>query len=151
MKLEQALQTNKFRNNLHKAGLNILYTAWWLKSSSSNVLKTFDLTHEQYNVLRILNGKHPNKMCVKDIAERMIEKNSNVPRIIDKLEIKKFIIRTQGKMDGRQTEISLTQNGIDVLGKTTAELNKFWDSSLSLDESEALMLNELLEKLRQKD
>ena len=103
MKLEMALKTNKFKNESHKAGLNILYTAWWLKTMSSAELKKFGLTHEQYNVLRILKGKHPEQMCVKDIACRVIEKNSNVPRIVDRLEIKKLVKRTQSTTDGRHT------------------------------------------------
>ena len=85
MKLEQAIQSNKFKNEVHKAGLNILYTAWWLKTVMSRELKEFGLTHEQYNVLRILKGKYPEQMCVRDIACRMIEKSYNVPRIIDRL------------------------------------------------------------------
>ena len=56
MKLEQAIQSTKFKNEVHKAGLNILYTAWWLKTLMSRELKEFGLTHEQYNVLRILKG-----------------------------------------------------------------------------------------------
>jgi hypothetical protein len=52
--LEQAIQSTKFKSEVQKAGLNILYTAWWLKTQMSNELKAFDLTHEQYNVLRIL-------------------------------------------------------------------------------------------------
>jgi DNA-binding MarR family transcriptional regulator len=89
VKLEQAIQSNKFKNEMHKASLNILYTAWWLKTQMSKVLKEFGLTHEQYNVLRILKGKYPEQLCVKDISCRMIEKSSNVPRIIDRLVIKK--------------------------------------------------------------
>jgi hypothetical protein len=77
VKLEQAIQSTKFKNEMHKASLNILYTAWWLKTQMSKVLKEFGLTHEQYNVLRILKGKYPEQLCVKDISCRMIEKSSN--------------------------------------------------------------------------
>jgi len=114
VKLENAIQSNKFKSEVQKAGLNILYTAWWLKTLSCKELKEFGLTHEQYNVLRILKGKHPNQMCVKDIAGRMIEKNSNVPRIIDRLVVKKLVKRTQGEHDGRQTVMALTQAGLSV-------------------------------------
>ena len=82
MKLEEAIKSTKFKSEVHKAVLHILYTAWWLKSVGAKELKEFGLTHEQYNVLRILKGKHPEQMCVRDIASRMIEKSSNVPRII---------------------------------------------------------------------
>ncbi len=151
VKLEEALKSNKFKSPVQKAGLNVLYTAWWLKTMSSKELKNFDLTHEQYNVLRILKGKHPEKMCVKDIASRMIEKNSNVPRIIDRLNNKKLIKRGQGEIDGRQTVMSLTDGGIKVLENATEALNQIWDNSILISTNEANDLNVLLEKLRIKE
>ncbi len=150
MKLETAIQSSKFKNEVHKAGLNILYTAWWLKTKSSNQLKDFALTHEQYNVLRILKGKYPEQLCVRDIASRMIEKNSNVPRIVDRLEIKKLVKRTQGATDGRQTMITLTQAGINILEASTVQLDKIFDEYISITQSEATSLNQLLEKVREK-
>jgi len=151
MKLEQAIQSNKFRNEVQKAGLNILYTAWWLKTMTCKELKDFGLTHEQFNVLRILKGKHPNQMCVKDIASRMIEKNSNVPRIIDRLEDKKLVRRSQGEEDGRQTVIELTQTGINILATSTIKVNELYDKLLTINNNEAATLNALLEKVREKE
>lgn len=148
VKLEQAIQSNKFKSNVHKAGLNILYTAWWLKTIGYKELKEFGLTHEQYNVLRILKGKHPNQMCVKDIAGRMIEKNSNVPRIIDRLVDKRLVKRSQSSEDGRQTVIQLTQAGISILESATIALDKIWDTTLNISEQEAALLSNLLEKFR---
>ncbi len=151
MKLELAIQSNKFKNEMQKALLNVLYTAWWLKTLSSKELKEFDLTHEQYNVLRILKGKHPEKMCVKDIACRMIEKNSNVPRIIDRLVDKQWVVRTQGEVDGRQTVISLTNEGIKTLAESTSKMETAHSGMVNMSESEARMLTDLLEKLREKE
>ena len=151
VKLEEALKSSKFKNPVQRAGLNVLYTAWWLKTMSSKELKNFDLTHEQYNVLRILKGKHPEKMCVKDIASRMIEKNSNVPRIIDRLESKSLIERGQGEVDGRQTVMALTKTGVTVLENATEALNLIWENVISISEDDANNLNSLLEKLRIKE
>lgn len=151
MKIEQAIQTSKFKNEVHKAGLNIMYTAWWLKTIGYKELKEFGLTHEQYNVLRILKGKHPEQMCVKDIAGRMIEKNSNVPRIIDRLETKKLVKRSQGSEDARHTVINLTQAGISILESSTSNLNAVWETNLTITEEEASVLNVLLEKFRQSE
>jgi DNA-binding MarR family transcriptional regulator len=151
VKLEQAIQSNKFKNEVHKAGLNILYTAWWLKTVMSRELKEFGLTHEQYNVLRILKGKYPNQMCVRDIACRMIEKNSNVPRIIDRLEIKKLVKRATSTFDKRETVISLTQSGLTILETTTIAVNKVMDGTLAVSNEDACTLNMLLEKVRTKE
>ncbi len=148
VKLEQAIQSNKFKNEVHKAGLNILYTAWWLKTVMSKELKEFGLTHEQYNVLRILKGKYPEQMCVRDVACRMIEKSSNVPRIIDRLEIKKLVKRSTSALDKRETVITLTQSGITILEASTIIVNKAMDGLMEINNQEATTLNQLLEKVR---
>ncbi|MFY8004070.1 MAG: MarR family winged helix-turn-helix transcriptional regulator [Chitinophagaceae bacterium] len=151
MKLEQALKSNKFKNEVHKAALNILYTSWWLKTLMSQELKLFGLTHEQYNVLRILKGKYPEQMCVKDIASRMIEKSSNVPRIIDRLESKSWAIRTTSQEDKRETLITLTPHGIDVLAQSTQRIDEVFSNNIDLKEENAAVLNSLLEELREKE
>lgn len=128
-----------------------MYTAWWLKTVTSKELKEFGLTHEQYNVLRILKGSHPEQLCVKNIACRMIEKNSNVPRIIDRLELKKLVKRANSIEDKRETVISLTQSGIAILEATTARLNGKFDEIMVLSDEEGKTLNQLLEKVRTKE
>jgi len=148
MKLEEAIKSNKFRNEVHKAGLNILYTAWWLKTMMSKELKEYGLTHEQYNVLRILKGKHPEQICVREIACRMIEKSSNVPRIIDRLETKKLVKRASSDSDKRETVIVLTPAGINILQHSTDRVNKLMDTRMIIDEQKAKELNSLLEEIR---
>jgi DNA-binding MarR family transcriptional regulator len=151
VKLEQAIQSVNFRNETHKAGLNILYTAWWLKTLMSRELKEFGLTHEQYNVLRILKGKSPDEMCVKDIAGRMIEKSSNVPRIIDRLVLKKLVKRTTDANDKRHTVMSLTAAGLNILDLSTQRINNVFEATLQINDAEAAALNQLLEQIRAKE
>jgi DNA-binding MarR family transcriptional regulator len=148
LKLEQAIKSTNFRNGIHKAGLNILYTAWWLKTLMSKELKEYGLTHEQYNVLRILKGKHPEKICVKEIACRMIEKSSNVPRIIDRLETKKLVQRITSDNDRRETVIILTKAGMSILQHSTERINKMMDDSIHISENKAALLNQALEEIR---
>ncbi len=133
---------------MHKATLNILYTAWWLKTVMSKELKGFGLTHEQYNVLRILKGKYPQQMCVRDIACRMIEKSSNVPRIIDRLELKRMVVRSTSAFDKRETVISLTDSGIKLLEECTVAITHVVETTICVSEEEAGSLNSLLEKIR---
>ncbi len=151
MKLEQAIKSELFRNETHKAGLNILYTAWWLKTLMSRELKNFGLTHEQYNVLRILKGKLPEEMCVKDIAGRMIEKSSNVPRIIDRLVLKKLVKRIDDPNDRRHTVMSLTKAGLNILELSTQRINEVFEETITINEQSATALNTLLEKIREKE
>ena len=149
MNLEQALKTDKFLTQNQKAGLNILYTAWWLKTVISTELKVLGLTHEQYNVLRILKGKHPQQMCVKDIGSRMIEQNSNVPRIIDRLVAKELVSRTNSDIDKRETVMNLTNTGIEILRSATHKMNAKLKTIMTISETEAEGLNSLLERFRE--
>jgi DNA-binding MarR family transcriptional regulator len=149
MKLEEAIKSSTFKDPVQKAAVNVMYTAWWIKSLGNQYLKPFGLTHEQYNVLRILKGKHPVAMCVKDIASRLIEKSSNVPRIIDRLEVKKWVTRGPGAADKRETLVQLTNEGITVLQAATGSMEAGLSGQLQLADKEAVMLNDLLEKLRQ--
>jgi len=151
VKLEDALKTTKFRSPQQKASLNCLYTAWWLKTVIAQVLKPHGLTHEQYNVMRILKGKHPEQMCVRDIASRMMEKSSNVPRIIDRLVAKKWVERTTSTIDKRETVINLTGTGITVLEQSTHSVEKIFSKIETLTDAEAQQLNDLLERLRAKE
>jgi DNA-binding MarR family transcriptional regulator len=148
MTLEEAIKSTKFKNETHRACVNIMYTAWWLKTITNKALKEYGLTHEQYNVLRILKGKHPQQMCVKDIGSRLIEKNSNVPRIIDRLAIKKLIKREQGKTDRRETVISITAAGITLLEAASKEMETAMTNSVKMNDKDAMTLNSLLEQLR---
>ena len=125
-----------------------MYTSWWLKTAISKQLKELGLSSEQYNVLRILKGKHPERMCIKDIGSRMIERNSNVPRIIDRLVSKSLVDRANSHLDKRETVISLTSAGIDILLDATRKIDSLFANSLVLDEASAKQLNQLLESFR---
>jgi len=151
VKLEEAIKTDRFESETHKATLNIMYTAYWLKTHVSGVLKEYGITTEQFNVLRILKGKHPEQMCVKEIGSRMIEKSSNVPRIVDRLVEKKLVKRTASKEDKRETIISLTEKGLSLLLAISNLVERVTREISGIDESDAKKLNELLEKLRKKD
>ena len=148
MKLEEAIKSNRFISEKQKATINVLYTGYWLRSSFSTKLKQEDLTLEQYNVMRILKGKHPEQMCVKDIASRTVEKSSNVPRILDRLVTKKLARRTPSKEDKRETLVSLTDKGLKTLERANGLTWEVTNGIQALDEEEARMLNTLLEKMR---
>lgn len=149
MRLEDEIHTSKFVSEVQKAAINLLFTSHWLNTKINSYLKPFGFTHEQFNVMRILKGTHPQKMCVKNIGMRMIEKNSNVPRILDRLEKKGWIVRQQSVEDRRETETSLTTLGIEMLDKASKAIATNQASMMKLDETMALELNTILEKIRE--
>ncbi len=151
MKLEEAIGSNRFTNARHKALINLLYTSYWFKTHASASLKQNDLTMEQFNVLRILKGQHPEPVCIRDIGSRMIEKNSNVPRIVDRLLLKKLVKRTISEVDKRETLISLTETGLMQLEEATTAVNSMQNNIFGLEDAEAELLSELMEKMRKAD
>ncbi len=146
--LEEALKQQKFPNEQLKANLNLLYTANWLYNKISAELKPFQITHEQFNVLRILKGSHPESMCQKDILSRMIAPSSNVTLLVKKLVDKKLIRVLQSAKDKREYVITITKTGLTLLSDIELSFKNSKKSYSTLSASESFHLNALLEKLR---
>lgn len=140
---------SSFINERVKANLNVLYTANWIYNKISANLKPFDLTHEQFNVLRILRGRHPEFMSQKDVLKRMVAPNSNLTLIVKKLVDKKLIKVGQSAQDGRQYEINITEDGLLKLKEVGEFIKAQKDGFSPLSESEAFHLNALLDKIRE--
>jgi DNA-binding MarR family transcriptional regulator len=147
--LEEEIKQTKFGNENLKANINVLFTANWLYNKISAYLKPHNLTHEQFNVLRILKGSHPKSMCQKDILSRMIAPNSNLTLIVKKLIAKKLIQVLQSELDKREYQINITDEGIKLLEEIDVEFKNIEKPLNNLTVSEAFHLNALLDKLRE--
>lgn len=149
MSIEKDIKQQKpFKSPYQKLVVNILFTNNWMNSDHMNILKPFDLTAQQYNVLRILRGQYPNPITVNGIIERMLDKMSNASRLVDKLLAKELASRCDNKDDRRACDVRITQLGLDVL-KEIDVLQESWETSFSnLTPEEAETLSGLLDKLR---
>lgn len=131
-----------------QAGINIQVSSSILLNFVSVILKPYKLTFQQYNVLRILNDDAPNPVSVKKISSKMIDRNSNASRLVDKLVEKKFALRNASPVDKRITHISITEKGHDLVSAANLDLeSKFIQRTSLISKDEAKMLNALLEKL----
>jgi len=148
MSLEQDLKQERFNNEYEKMVVNILFTSSWLANLNSSRLKPFSVTPEQYNVLRILRGTHPKPMMLADITCRMIDRNSNATRLVEKLRQKGFVKREICENNRRQVDISITDTGLDVLQKIDESRDKWLESLKTVSKTEAEELNKQLDKLR---
>jgi DNA-binding MarR family transcriptional regulator len=149
MKLEEAIQQKKFISEFQKAHLNILFSASYLNQQTTASLRPFGLTWQQFNVLRILRGRHPEPATVKLLTERMIDKTSNASRLVDKLLAKKLVERSTSQADRRRVDINITEAGLELLQQASHELEdgaSFTGGSLTAEEAE--QLNFLLDKFR---
>ncbi len=147
-RIEDEIQQTTWRNELSKTGINLIYTGIWLKSIHSTFFKKFGLTHPQHNILRILRGQKQHPVNVNQIKERMVDKSSNVSRITEKLQRKKLIVCTPSALDKRAVDIVITQKGLELLARVDAEVHEINNLLAHLEPSELVVLNLLLDKVR---
>jgi DNA-binding MarR family transcriptional regulator len=148
MKLEDAIKQTAFKSEEERLVINLVYTSGWLSSEQNRFFKRFQISSQQYNVLRILRGQYPNPASVGLIQERMLDKMSNASRLIEKLKQKKLIKRSECSKDRRQVDVLVTQEGLlllEEIDKLSIEMNSVCDT---LNVKEKNTLNELLDKLR---
>lgn len=149
MKIEEIIKSTVSISDAKKVILNLMYTNTIVGEKFLDILKPFDLSSEQYNVLRILRGQkgNPANMCV--IQERMIAKNSNTTRLIDKLLLKNLVTREVCSENRRKIEIQITQKGLDLLTELDPIVIQHEELLASnLTAQELKELNRLLEKYR---
>ncbi|MEO6760614.1 MAG: MarR family transcriptional regulator, partial [Saprospiraceae bacterium] len=115
MKLEAELKNSKPMPPRQRATLNILFTASWLDCAMTRQLRPYGLTSPQYNILRILNGSFPNGLSVLDIKSRMIDRSSNVSRLVEKLRLSDLVERVPHSDDRRMVIVSISEAGKKVL------------------------------------
>jgi len=101
----------------------------------------------QFNVLRILRGAN-SALMMHTIKERMVEKSPNTTRLLDKLELKKFISRCHDAKDKRAVLVSITQQGLDILSNIDEDLKDEDFLNTNLSDEEAELLSSLLDKIR---
>ena len=147
MKIEEEIKQQKFKTPLQKAVLNLLYTTSWMQGKQKDIFKTFGITLQQFNILRILRGQHPNSTSATEIKSRMLDKNSDVSRLLDRLLVKKVITKRVSSNDKRAADVNLTEEGLELLKAIDKKQHQI-DSVLLLSDDEAMMLSDLLDKSR---
>lgn len=148
MKIEEAIQQKSFENEYIKLALNIMYTGNWLHIVQTRKLKEFGLSHQQYNVLRILRGQYPNEASVGEVLGRMLEPSSNITRLVDKLEQKKLVSRCENKNNRRMQELRITEEGLNLLTAIGERMDNLSSLAKDITEEEAKTANEVLDKMR---
>ncbi|MDD2986901.1 MarR family transcriptional regulator [Flavobacterium sp.] len=149
MKIEEIIKSNSAISHEKRTVLNIMFTQNVVADAFHDILKAFDLSVEQFNVLRILRGQKgkPTNMCM--IQERMIAKTSNTTRLVDKLLLKGLVNRVVCEENRRKMEITITKKGLDLLSQLDPKIEAHETLfAQNLSEEELGILNNLLEKYR---
>lgn len=148
MEIGKEIKQSKFQDEYHKMLLNLLFTGSWLNAKNALQLKPFGISPQQFNILRILRGQHPKPATVNLLIERMLDKNSNASRLVEKLRLKKLVERAVCPEDRRAVNVIITEKGLNLLAELDKEEKKWKKEFTILSEKEAKQLNFLLDKLR---
>ena len=147
--IEQEIkQQKKFGSEYEKLAVNIMFTSGWLYNLNAARFKKYDITPEQYNVLRILRGASPKPMMLSEITCRMLDKSSNATRLVEKLRLKGYVKRELCPSNRRQVDIVVTEKGLSLLTKINNESAEWENNLRGVTKTEAQELNRLLDKLR---
>ena len=150
-RLERELkQQVPFREPAEEAAVAILRTADLVRRTVARLTQDHGITEQQYNVLRILRGAHPDSLPTLEIGERMIERQPGVTRLLDRLEGKGLVRRERSSEDRRVVDTWITADGLELLQRMdgpTLDADRWLMSRL--DEKEQKRLIALLEKVRE--
>lgn len=147
MELEKEISQKSFKSEHHKAMVNLIYTYYWANNIARQEFLPYDITMQQFNILRILRGQFPNPSSINLLRERMLDKSCDASRMVDRLKQKELIERCVNKKDKRSVDILISQKGLELLKQIDEEV----DSDLPLKnitEEEARTFNYILDKMR---
>ena len=149
-RLQSELKQNKpFVSKAAEATVSLVRTTDLIRRNLANVLTVFDLTTQQFNVLRILRGAGEKGLPTLEIAERMIEQTPGITRLIDRLENKQLVLRVRCTTDRRQVFCHITGEGLALLNELDRPVHDAQEASLSsMNESELEQLVQLLDRAR---
>ena len=148
MHIEEEIKSDKFEDSYHKVVINLSYTYGWLSNYLRNQFEKFNLTQQQFNVLRILRGQYPKPATINLLKDRMLDKMSDASRIIDRLVQKGLVSRHTNAIDHRSVDILISEEGMDVLARIDREFKTGDFLKDNLTEYEADQLSDLLDKFR---
>ena len=148
MGIEQDIQQRKdFRSEFHKASVNIIYSSNWILERVKDFVSQEGITTQQFNILRILRGSEV-PISTLQIRERMLDKMSDTSRLVERLVHKKLVIKKISEIDKRLVDVSISENGLALLNRLDENSDQIDGIINNLTTAEALMLNQLLDKMR---
>jgi len=146
--LEEDIQQKRpFKSEKERVLVNVMYTNNWIVDHLRQRLKSYGLTRSQYNILRILAGANA-PMTTSDIRSRMLEKMSDISRLIDRLRVKGWVSKEVRPADKRLVDIVITPAGVKLLADVATHNEQMFSFANELKDDEAKLLNQLLDKLR---
>ncbi len=147
MGIEKEIAQRNFRNEYHKTAVNLIYTFHWLNERMNVIFEKHDITSQQFNILRILRGANK-PLSTLQIRQLMLDKMSDTSRIVDRLLKKEMVHKVTSSIDKRLVDVSITKKGMQLLEQLDTQQKEMDAIFNGLNEEEAKMLSDLLDKLR---
>ncbi|SDM30461.1 DNA-binding transcriptional regulator, MarR family [Pedobacter steynii] len=148
MQLQKEIKTSKFENVYQQAIVNVVFTYSWCNENFRQLIQPYEITPQQFNILRILRGQYPAPSTINLLKERMLDKMCDASRITERLVQKELVAKKINPNDKRAVDILISDKGLSLLKKMDQELDLSAPVSKNLTEEEATLLNELLDKMR---
>ena len=147
-KFEEEIKQFVFTNDIHKAILNIIYTANFINNRNALFFKEYGILGQHYNILRIVRGRKGEAVSPGQIIEVMMDKGRDLTRLVDKLVINGYLKRNPSKSNRRKIDITITEEGLNVTNEIETKINNWIDSKIKIPEIDARKLNEFLDEIR---
>jgi MarR family 2-MHQ and catechol resistance regulon transcriptional repressor len=146
--IEKDILQSTFQSAKQKAIVNLLFTYGWAIEKIKTFLSSEDITHQQYNILRILRGAYPKPLSTLQIRERMLDKASDTSRIVDRMVLKELVEKRTCPKDKRLVDVTITEKGQALLQRLDDASEKMDAVIDNLTDEEAMQLSSLLDKMR---
>lgn len=150
MRIEEEISQNYFRNQSHKTIVNILFTSNWILERLKIFLESEEITHQQYNILRILDTSQK-PLSTLQIREQMMDKMSDSSRIVERLLKKELVHKQICGHDKRLVDVTISDRGIKLLRRLDKKTDKLDSIVSTLDVENTDKINFLLDKIREKE
>ena len=133
-----------------KMVVHILHTANYLDNLISGLLKKFDITHVQFNILKVLEAEHPKPLSVGKVKEGLLFSNSDMTRLMDRLVKKDLVVRNVCPENRRQIDVEITGKGLKLLNNIAPELINILDDYFikKIKDDEAVFISEKMKLIR---
>ena len=148
-RIEEEIHQKIFTSVHQKAVVNLIFTSNWLQNRQQEFFKSFGITGQQFNILRILKGQYPKSISGTEIKSRMLDRNSDVSRLLNRLAAKELITKRTCPNDKRASDVLITEEGMKLLSHINKTQKQ--DYILALSDEEADTLSALLDKARSGD
>lgn len=145
--VEDIIQQKKFTDDYHRAYVGVSYLFNLIDYIHQQLFKEYDITPQQYNALRILRGQHPKPATVGLIKERMIDRNSDASRIVERLRKANYVERVTCENDRRAVDVVITEKGLALLKKLDPIVTNLNNPLRMLNTEEIADLNTTLDKV----